>query len=155
MVNRSLYKRVVNARLFLGQLADHDDQQDDHYHTDHRPKPHSSAHPSVCMVHHVLFLSFCFSFWFGVGVRLTACLRNRLHRDLHGCQHSDCSVGGGFAMGYNPTVDYRAGVESRRRRPTIRCTRNDFIPAHERSRGLRAVTELAIFWSNNDGCRLI
>ena len=42
--DRSLHRRVENARSFLGQLADHDDQQDHHQYADHRPDPHSSAH---------------------------------------------------------------------------------------------------------------
>src|ERR1035437_4691905 len=96
--------RVVNARLFLGQLVNRDDQQDHHQYADHRPNPHPSTHSSVCMVHHVLLLSFCFLF--AIGVRLTACLRNRFHRDRHGCQYSNCAGGGGFVRGYTPTVDY-------------------------------------------------
>jgi len=43
---------VVNTRLFLGHLINHDDQQDHYQDADHRPKPHpSTTHPSVCMVH--------------------------------------------------------------------------------------------------------
>ena len=102
MLLSSLHRRVVNARLFLGQVVNHDDQQDHHQYADHRPNPHPSAHPSVCVVHHVLLRSFLFA----VGVRLTTCLRNQFRRDRHGCQHSNCAGGGGFAMGYNPTVNY-------------------------------------------------
>src|ERR1017187_5936238 len=44
------------SRLFLGQLANHDNQQDHHHHADHRPKPHPatrpSAHPTARMIHH-------------------------------------------------------------------------------------------------------
>ena len=52
MLLSSLHRRVVNARLFLGQVVNHDDQQDHHQYADHHPNPHPSAHPSVCMVHH-------------------------------------------------------------------------------------------------------
>jgi hypothetical protein len=67
LIKDSLHSQVGNARLFLGQLANHNDKQGDDYHADHRPKSHSSArpsiHPSICMIHviHVLLLSF-FSF---------------------------------------------------------------------------------------------
>jgi hypothetical protein len=44
---------VVNARLFLGHLVNHDDQQDHYQYSDHRPNPHPSAHPSVSVVHHM------------------------------------------------------------------------------------------------------
>src|SRR5665647_2209862 len=49
-------REVVSARLFRGQPVDQDDQQDRHQYGDHRPKPYSSAHPtvhpSICVVHH-------------------------------------------------------------------------------------------------------
>jgi hypothetical protein len=50
----------------------------------------------------VLFFMFCCFSMFRLvlcEVRLAAGSRNLLHRDLHGCQRSDCSDGGGFAMG--------------------------------------------------------
>jgi len=61
MVDSSLHRRVVNARLFLGQLANHDDQQDHNHYADHRQNPHPSARPTihhtVCRIHHkALFL---------------------------------------------------------------------------------------------------
>ena len=37
-------------------------------------------------------------------MRLTACLCNRFHRDLHMCPKYHYAFGGGSAMGYNPTV---------------------------------------------------
>src|ERR1017187_3582125 len=49
-------REVVNAGLFLGNLADHDQQQHHQSHADHRPKPHPAArpaaHPTVSLVHH-------------------------------------------------------------------------------------------------------
>lgn len=50
----------MNGGLFLGQLANHDDQHDHHRYADHRPNPHPpakpSSHPSVCMIHHKVLL---------------------------------------------------------------------------------------------------
>lgn len=43
-----------SAELFFGLLEDNDDQQNYQQHADHRPKPHPSAHPSVCIIHHVV-----------------------------------------------------------------------------------------------------
>ena len=55
---------------------------------------------------------------FAVVARLTACLRNRFHRDLHGCQHSYCA-GGGFAMG---------GLASARRNPSRKASNVSITP---------------------------
>ena len=51
---------VVNAGLFPGNPADYEHQQYHDCHTNRRPKPHSSthpsAHPSVGIVHHKISL---------------------------------------------------------------------------------------------------
>lgn len=39
------------TRLFLAQIANHDDEEDDHQYADHRPNPHPSDHQSACLVH--------------------------------------------------------------------------------------------------------
>jgi hypothetical protein len=38
------------AELFLGQLANHNDQQHDYGNADHRPKPHPAAQPSTSSI---------------------------------------------------------------------------------------------------------
>jgi hypothetical protein len=47
MPNSSLQRQVVIERLLLGQLHNHDYQQDHLQYADHRPEPHPSAHPPI------------------------------------------------------------------------------------------------------------
>jgi hypothetical protein len=49
-----------------------------------------------------LAIGHIFRFQFALGVRLTAGLRNRCHRDLHGCQVLHYAAGNGFAIGGYP-----------------------------------------------------